>query len=1071
MRTLRRGYVLAYYETPHTPEINADQGWQVFSVDDGGYLTPHSLDTVPLVGSDEQPTFSCQRTAGYASAMLFVIPNAKQTDRVWVAYSDHPWSEKVRQAYASSEVMRSKRMTCINARDASCDRSIALSESNIRRLIADYADLLPDSVLKGNPHQRLVPRNGLGHIWDQFPVRDEVQPGRRGEAAHDVTAEAEKIVRLGRNQFTVDDAMIVSVCDVVGATAEVAQLRMTLCSTASEWTLQRAEQDADKAQWMLMSALSVDGLLNIIEQQGDAKRDEYPSRYGKYQGQRVTRDEFERMKEAGDLPPDATFMSFIPYRGMSSEERKLVGTGTIQIPTTAEIDRETGNLKEDVLDKLDVDGGKHAYRAYLDTYQLKAKEDEERRSQVERDYHAWLDSPARKQVTDNDFDEDFIVDGMFYCDCVGKLTFAGPLTENGLEWYQKFLTDDPEDKENLLLRALLGNQKSAFTEWVAKKSGPYGRLKSIVSELETGLKKVSEASPGELTEANKRMLRWLPYFKIGLAGMASPVLTVAGAVATGLSKRQQILAAFRRRLEILAGVIAGQSSGSRPLALLKVQLPLQEAARLWRQQIGALQNSMRTFAGNVRGERVQSLVLNGAIALEARGASPAGDALIDVYLWASDAPDAIGDALESAKDLPSRVAAGATVGAGALVRRGLHVLRPSEANVSRAWEGTARTVTRTQLDKLARNSVVLASNGSALLAAGSGVFSTLALFDAWGKFEHGSADERENAATSLLTSALGVSSAFLALGTEMAKQAAREGAERGLKRAAGLVGAVATMIDAVQTAISGYKEGQKGDKDAERMMYLQGVFLIGAAGMGVAAALTGGSVPLLGLSVTGWGLILAALGIITGFVVAALQDSPTEEWAARSTWGTASDKWGSHRREQEELNKLLMGVRVDFDLRSRYSNAGNYGRSVVHHLNPLNRFRDLGKAVRGERPGPQMMREAWARIMMPEVLLESVPFMIKLVAKRKDGNEARVAYYGRKPNGAAWSTGRESQQQDDTIVVNPDAKEESKAGIWTLELSAHLDIDVYEGAWAEVLIYADPLAEEAPVVEHILRES
>ncbi|WP_353849519.1 hypothetical protein [Xanthomonas oryzae] len=45
------------------------------------------------------------------------------------------------------------------------------------------------------------------------------------------------------------------------------------------------------------------------------------------------------------------------------------------------------------------------------------------------------------------------------------------------------------------------------------------------------------------------------------------------------------------------------------------------------------------------------------------------------------------------------------------------------------------------------------------------------------------------------------------------------------------------------------------------------------------------------------------------------QDTPTEEWAAKSIWGVADAdvKWRSPQREQEELNKLLMGIRVEFE--------------------------------------------------------------------------------------------------------------------------------------------------------------
>ncbi|MGS0500025.1 hypothetical protein ACQR5S_06435 [Xanthomonas oryzae pv. oryzicola] len=72
---------------------------------------------------------------------------------------------------------------------------------------------------------------------------------------------------------------------------------------------------------------------------------------------------------------------------------------------------------------------------------------------------------------------------------------------------------------------------------------------------------------------------------------------------------------------------------------------------------------------------------------------------------------------------------------------------------------------------------------------------------------------------------------------------------------------------------------------------------------------------MLGLSWTGWGLVLIGLGLMTGYVAMRLQDTPTEEWAAKSIWGVADAdvKWRSPQREQEELNKMLLGIRVEFE--------------------------------------------------------------------------------------------------------------------------------------------------------------
>ena len=43
-----------------------------------------------------------------------------------------------------------------------------------------------------------------------------------------------------------------------------------------------------------------------------------------------------------------------------------------------------------------------------------------------------------------------------------------------------------------------------------------------------------------------------------------------------------------------------------------------------------------------------------------------------------------------------------------------------------------------------------------------------------------------------------------------------------------------------------------------------------------------------------------------------------------------------------------------------------------------------------------------------------------------------------------------------------------KGQVWTLELSAQLDIDVYQGAWAEVVVYNGMEFTAAPLVDQML---
>ncbi|WP_248114583.1 T6SS effector BTH_I2691 family protein [Ralstonia pseudosolanacearum] len=134
LRTLRAGYVYAYYEKAHTPELVKQHGWQVFRVDHGGYLMPIPL---AMAGKDDE-AFTCKRSESYATAMLFVIPQPKQTKRVWVGFSTSPWSAPTLKKYASHADLRAKRMACIDAPAGKSEQAIGLTVEKAIQCIPDY---------------------------------------------------------------------------------------------------------------------------------------------------------------------------------------------------------------------------------------------------------------------------------------------------------------------------------------------------------------------------------------------------------------------------------------------------------------------------------------------------------------------------------------------------------------------------------------------------------------------------------------------------------------------------------------------------------------------------------------------------------------------------------------------------------------------------------------------------------------------------------------------------------------------------------------------------------------------
>ena len=86
---------------------------------------------------------------------------------------------------------------------------------------------------------------------------------------------------------------------------------------------------------------------------------------------------------------------------------------------------------------------------------------------------------------------------------------------------------------------------------------------------------------------------------------------------------------------------------------------------------------------------------------------------------------------------------------------------------------------------------------------------------------------------------------------------------------------------------------------------------------------------------------------------------------------------------------------------------------------------------------------------------------------------------GRYSGGVLWSSpeGRSiawrsrTSREWDVAAIEPKVEQHRKGQIWTLELSAQLDIDVYQSAWAEVVVHNGMDFSAAPLVDQRLSEN
>ncbi|BEP59152.1 hypothetical protein GmRootV118_63960 [Variovorax sp. V118] len=1022
MRTLRAGFVVVFYEKPHTPQLKADKGWQIFRVSDGGYLSPFPLQAVPYTNSaSSEGGFVCQRSEAYANAMLLVIPEAKLAGSVWVGYSDHPWSQPVRDLYASKEDLRKRRMTLIEASKGTAKRSMPLTTGTILTLVADYDEKLQPNDLLGTPFPPLSMQKGAAG-----------KAGVRPESALDVFQAAERLVRASQGQYTMDHVHMVSVPDAVGVTSESAYMRLVKCNSAARWLNEYKDSEGKKqGQWRLQTALTIEGLLKEIDAQGDATKRRIAG-MAHLNGKAITSEDFRKQKAAGSLPPEARWVGNRKARPMSRVDAYPDPiNGKIELPNEGEIDHDTAGLKDDVLEKLG-SGGRYPFRSFLEQFDRLSKADKDLLSKIEPDHGAWLNSAARKLVTEHDFGLNERIDGLHYANAVAQITLGGHMSTTGLEWYKPFASDNPHDSQALLTRALLGNQLAFFDAF--KPTKIHKETKNIFKLFEETAQALKDASAGKGTPLASQVLlakypfydkvvSSLPLLKNAASGLAHPLITIVGGISMATTGTDPASVKTRQFLTAIMQCITAGTAGPSGAMAQTVKMTLSEAVKYWESLRGELGRRAAQGAGAVTGAankagtaatgKLKNVALAGGLSLALAGHSRGLNTLIDVWIFTAESADDLTKKATVAGRSAANAAAQAGRSAGSVATAAGRAIGSATAPATQAATRAAGW-TAAQLSGFAKGSAAVMSGGAASFSAAGAVLHGFSIAKSVKMLENGTQDQRTAAWFGLAGSGLGITGASLEVAEQVAKaNGAWASKANMLKLMASRLSAAGLFVDAGLALTNGWKRMSNDDRDASRAYFASGAFfaLAGGAGLMAAGQISGtvASAGLLGLSWTGWGLILIGLAIGVGYIAMLLQDTPTEEWAAKTIWGRADTKWGSLEVEQQELNKLLMGIRVEFEYGMNTmatTGAGmsraNGGLGALFVKDPFEGHSGLYKTVE-------------LKLWMPKALRDSLEWTIGITLGGRDGISTLVYMLGRSvPSAPALSLkGLERPQRSD----------------------------------------------------------
>lgn len=984
MRSLRTGYVYVYYRAAAMHALVGGEGWEAYAVDEAGYVSPISLESPPL--PEEMPRFSCARNEGYAAAMLINIKEPSRAGEVWIGFSEVPLSLKVRQNYAANVGLLNKRFTRLDASSGQSDRVLALTERAIQDAIVDY-DVERGRLiegLRGNPHRPgQVIRDEHGKAPERSASEDAPTHERR-EAAGDVAKQALTIAARSQDPAA-KRPLILGVSDPVGMAHEAAHLRLTLPSKAVKW-LMAQENGARRLQ----TAVTLVGLQQMLVEQARVREADFrdrnpPAMYAMdLRAEMITKAQFEARQKAGIVPSSATWspismpMSGPWGNGVVSSGQK--GYGNVHVPGGA-FEADARELIEKIKKKASgttrdsVTGKRLGWEDYLKEFGKFSTEDKALRMRIQGDHRDLLKWDGRKLITEFDFDEANAEDGVYYSQVVANLLHGGPIDDEAIEWYADFVKDDPSNKDNLLVRAMLGNQKDAFdqfAEWSVE-DGTRNKVTDILNNLLDLAEKLSQSDQGGRAAA--LAVKHVGTLRVLSRAYASPLIAMVGAVALGAGKVNKALSpVLYARVMALVSSIAKRAAPQ--INHFLVDLPLRMAGRAWREMSRAFTSEVAGSTGN-KPAGVKSLVVGSGSSLQLAGAGEAADTRVTMHLWtdksqtellALQSTPTTGEGVAHVRPAPG---AGGTGAAGA-------------ASVAAA---APITLGSGGLMSLASATRKVVADAPTVMSAGAGVLQAMELAKAWKKMEVGTAKERRDAIFSFFSAGFGVVSAFADVAKAYAQTVLKKVLVTRLEATIAVFAAIGSFIDSVQSFITTVDDIKNGRVSA---MLLHGLQALAFFAGGLAFSIYAFSLVLQGFGAStswlAWGIVFIVLGLILGFVASLFMTLPLEDWAARTLWGSAmASSWATNEEELKELNKVLLGIEVDAQYRSSLS-----WRNLTSVDDVI-----IGGAVKrmtAHDTGAEFTREFVFKLKLVEQMRKRMGISVKVHGAGSAGGEAVVTY-------------------------------------------------------------------------------
>lgn len=479
LRTLRAGFVYLFHERhPRGSHIK----WEVYGVSEAGTLWKMpSVNAIKPVDSEPQ----CSRDGHHLPASVITIETPEKCKRIWIAFSEHIWSDETLADFEKDPKLRDRRMqtflpaTWISA--GGYRHGLPATKSNIEQILEYKTDFLAESLNKSNvPKVSKPQKDGAffsAYLKRESTVHTAVSRAKESEALSKLMGQ------IGKNPKGTDhQPLVIALWDAIGIAHELNGFRNEVVGWSQKYL--------EELELEVSAMVTIDGLKEVLGERAAQKMKEnqenpimrsQPETLGiRARAAQLSPQEQARTAEICDfiddlrakaVPPNVVDSSYLlGHVNQMSEPARSKELAKLRTQADQFVERRSSFKEKNVEDARA--GAWQKYEDKLDNplYLSFKKNFKDFQTTVSRiaeertiDLVSWL---GAKNLIDalTEFHGKSVRDGVVFDDQIGRAIFGMNDSRSGKEKIAAWVAEMKATETNLLWRAMALNQIDAMPE-------------------------------------------------------------------------------------------------------------------------------------------------------------------------------------------------------------------------------------------------------------------------------------------------------------------------------------------------------------------------------------------------------------------------------------------------------------------------------------------------------------------------------------------------------------------------------------------------------------------------------